>query len=314
MEHLSLPPLTRVGVCGGTHGNELSGVYIVKEMQKQKLDKIGSASLTTALSNPRAIDVCRRYTETDLNRCFKSALLSSPLTDSSPYELRRAHELNAQFGPKGSKEAMDLLIDLHNTTANMGVTIIMDTVDPITAHILKYIQTNMAPAPVFGIQMDLQPWESYSLDSVSKSGFSIEVGPQPHGVLRADIFNMMKKAMDLSLEWVQKFNSGCTFEGGAVDVYGYVKTVDYPRDPFDGQITAAIHPKLQDNDFKLLQPGDPVFLSFSGETMKHEGEALYPFFVNECAYYEKKIAFHLARHMTQTFSSVSVKRNCIPKS
>lgn len=65
---------------------------------------------------------------------------------------------------------------------------------------------------------------------------------------------------------------------------------------------------LQDNDFKLLQTGDPIFLSFSGEIVKHEGKKLYPFFVNECAYYEKKIAFHLARKTTLTFPSVSVKR------
>ena len=66
---------------------------------------------------------------------------------------------------------------------------------------------------------------------------------------------------------------------------------------------------LQDNDFKLLQPGDPVFLSFSGETVKHEGEALYPVFVNECAYYEKKIAFHLTKKVTLTIPSISLKKD-----
>lgn len=37
---------------------------------------------------------------------------------------------------------------------------------------------------------------------------AIEVGPQPHGVLRADIFNMAKEAVDLTIEWLQGFNSG----------------------------------------------------------------------------------------------------------
>lgn len=64
---------------------------------------------------------------------------------------------------------------------------------------------------------------------------------------------------------------------------------------------------MQDNDFKLLQPGDPVFLSFSGQTVKHEGEELYPYFVNECAYYEKKIAFHLARRKTFTLPSIHLR-------
>lgn len=66
---------------------------------------------------------------------------------------------------------------------------------------------------------------------------------------------------------------------------------------------------LQDNDFKLLQPGDPIFQSFCGETVKHEDEELYPFFVNECAYYEKKIAFHLAQKKTLTVPSISVKKD-----
>lgn len=37
---------------------------------------------------------------------------------------------------------------------------------------------------------------------------AIEAGPQPNGVIRADIFNMVKEAWDLTLEWLQLFNSG----------------------------------------------------------------------------------------------------------
>lgn len=307
MEQVSFPPLTRVAVSGGTHGNELSGVYIVREMQKQKVDKKGSVSIITVLSNPRAIDACTRYVETDLNRCFTSSLLSSPITDSTPYELRRAQELNAELGPKGSDAAVDLLIDLHNTTSNMGLTLIFYSIDWLTLHISKYIQAKMPLTPVRGIQLDASASNAYSLESVSKHGLAIEVGPQPHGVLRADIYNMMKKATDHTLDWIQLFNSGCALEGGEVEVYVFVRSVDYPRDPGTGEMTAAIHPQLQDNDFKLLQPGDPLFLSFCGATVKHEGEALYPFFVNECAYYEKKIAFHLARKATLTIPSIIVK-------
>lgn len=308
MEHVFFPPLSRVAVCGGTHGNELTGVYMVREMQKQTMDKVGSASVTAVLTNPPAVDACRRYIDTDLNRCFTGALLSAPLTDSSPYELRRAHELNAQFGPKGSKEAFDLLCDLHNTTANMGLTLILYSLDWITLHICKYLQSKIS-SPVTVIQLDIPSFEAYSLESVGKHGFSIEIGPQPHGVVRADIYNMMKKAVDLTLEWIQKFNTGSTFEGGEMEAFTFAKSIDYPRDPTTGEITAAIHPQLQDNDFKLLQPGDPVFMSFSRETVKYDGEALYPFFVNECAYYEKKIAFHLAQRKNLSIPTISVKRD-----
>ncbi|XP_040002007.1 N-acyl-aromatic-L-amino acid amidohydrolase (carboxylate-forming) B-like [Xiphias gladius] len=309
MECVSFLPLSHLAICGGTHGNEMSGVYMVRELRKQKLEKAGSVSITTVLSNPRAVDACKRYTETDLNRCFTSELLSAPITDLTPYELRRAQELNAQLGAKGSEEAVDLLCDLHNTTANMGLCFIFYSLDWVTLHIYKYIESKITSVPVRAVQLDIPVSEAYSLESVGKRGFTIEVGPQPHGVLRADIFNMVKEAVDLTIEWLQLFNSGRTFEGGELESYTLTKSIDYPRDPTDNEITAAIHPQLQDNDFKLLQPGDPIFLSFSGETVKYEGEELYPFFINECAYYEKKIAFHLARKITLTFPSISVKKD-----
>ncbi|XP_071751813.1 N-acyl-aromatic-L-amino acid amidohydrolase (carboxylate-forming) B-like [Centroberyx gerrardi] len=307
MEHVSFPALSRVAICGGTHGNEMSGVWIAREMQKQRVDKVGSVSITALISNPRAVEACKRYTETDLNRCFTNALLSAPITDTTPYEVRRAQELNAHLGPKGSQEGMDLVCDLHNTTANMGLCIMSYTLDWISLHIYKHIQRKITSAPVRLIYLDMTRPEAYSLDSLGKHGFSIEIGPQPNGVVRADIFNLMKEAVDQTIDWIQRFNSGSTFEGGEVEAYTLEKSIDYPRDPETKEITAIIHPQLQDRDFSLLQPGDPIFLSLSGETVKYEGKELHPFFVNECAYYEKKIAFHLARKITMTVPSVNVK-------
>ncbi|XP_029907633.1 N-acyl-aromatic-L-amino acid amidohydrolase (carboxylate-forming) B-like isoform X2 [Myripristis murdjan] len=308
MEHVSLPALSRVAICGGTHGNELSGVWIVREMQKQQVEKVGSISITTVMSNPRAVEACKRYMETDLNRCFTDAILSAPVTDVTPYEVRRAHELNAQLGPKGSQEAMDLVCDLHNTTANMGLCVIFTTFNWISLHIYKYLK-RITSAPVRLIHVDVPLSDAHSLDSLGKNNLSFEVGPQPNGVVRADIYNLMKEALDHLVDWVQEFNSGITFEGGEVEAYVFEKSIDYPRDPDTNELTAIIHPQLQDKDFILLKPGDPIFLSFSGETVKYEGKELYPFFVNECAYYEKHIAFHLAQKTILTIPSVSVEND-----
>lgn len=79
-EPVCLPRLSRVAVCGGTHGNELSGVYLVKELLKLQRrpsedDDEEPTSLLTVLSNPRAVQQGRRYTDTDLNRCFTLATL-----------------------------------------------------------------------------------------------------------------------------------------------------------------------------------------------------------------------------------------------
>ena len=78
MELLSLPALNRMAICGGTHGNEMSGVYLVQEMarrQKELGDKAWPVPIVLVLSNPRAMKECRRYSETDLNRCFTSSIL-----------------------------------------------------------------------------------------------------------------------------------------------------------------------------------------------------------------------------------------------
>ncbi|XP_057187281.1 N-acyl-aromatic-L-amino acid amidohydrolase (carboxylate-forming) B-like isoform X2 [Triplophysa rosa] len=308
-----LPAVGRVAVCGGTHGNELSGVYLVQEMErkrKEKGDSVWPVPVTTVVSNPLAVKECKRYIETDLNRCFSNATLSTPITDSTPYEVRRAQELNALLGPKESAGATDLLCDLHNTTSNLGLTLIHYTTnDWMTLHICKYLQTKITRVPVRVLVLDIPISAAYSLETVSKHGFSIEVGPQPNGVIRADIYEVMKEAVDLTMDWIKIFNSGTVFEGGDIEVFIFQKSIDYPREPSTRELIAAIHPQLQDRDFCLLKRGDPMFLTFSGETVKYEDdETLHPFFINECAYYEKGIAFHLAKKWKLSIPRMQVQK------
>lgn len=71
-EVVRLPRLSRVAVCGGTHGNELSGVFLVRELLRTEEPP---QSVQMVLSNPRAVQQCRRYVDTDLNRCFTHAVL-----------------------------------------------------------------------------------------------------------------------------------------------------------------------------------------------------------------------------------------------
>ncbi|KAJ3615294.1 hypothetical protein NHX12_018862 [Muraenolepis orangiensis] len=305
MERVLFKPLSQVAICGGTHGNELCGVYMLKELPR---DRSGTFSLTTVLANPRAVDTCQRFTEKDLNRCFTDTLLSDLLTEDSPYEVRRAQELNALLGPKGSEATMDLVCDLHSTTSNMAICIITHLNDRVGQHLFKYMREKIRSAPVRLILLTSPLSEGYSLDCLGKHSCTIEVGPQPHGVLRADVYNQMREAVDRMLEWIESFNSGTVFEGGEVEGYSMVEKKDYPRDPETQELTAVIHPQLQDNDFCLLKPGDPVFMTFSGETIHYEGDELYPFFVNEGAYYEKNTAFVLGQKQSLLVPSISVEK------
>lgn len=171
-ELVCLPRLSRVAVCGGTHGNELSGVYLVREMSRRAgRSEEEKEKVLLVLGNPLATQQGRRYIKTDLNRCFTHANLrwgdwrqvhlwgepggadnvavapclcpSAPLCSDAPYELRRCRELNLLLGPKGSSCAVDLLCDLHNTTANMGLCFITySDHDWICLHIFKYLQAS----------------------------------------------------------------------------------------------------------------------------------------------------------------------------
>lgn len=67
--------------------------------------------------------------------------VSAPVSETSPYEMIRSQELNALLGPKGSAQAVDLLCDLHNTTANTGLCLITySDCDWICLHICKHLQ------------------------------------------------------------------------------------------------------------------------------------------------------------------------------
>merc|ERR1712157_533028 len=87
-------------------------------------------------------------------------------------------------------------------------------------------------------------------------------------------------------------------------------TITYPQDTATGQ-TMMIHPRLQGRDFTPISIGDPVFVDLSGDSVipfspSHPfwetqedfpgfEEPLYPFSINEAAYYEKNVAFALAK-------------------
>lgn len=43
--------------------------------------------------------------------------------------------------------------------------------------------------------------------------------------------------------------------------------------------------------------------------MTYEGEELYSFFINECAYYEKKIAFLLGEKVRLNLPPISMKKD-----
>nr|XP_003941237.1 N-acyl-aromatic-L-amino acid amidohydrolase (carboxylate-forming) [Saimiri boliviensis boliviensis]XP_010350243.1 N-acyl-aromatic-L-amino acid amidohydrolase (carboxylate-forming) [Saimiri boliviensis boliviensis]XP_010350244.1 N-acyl-aromatic-L-amino acid amidohydrolase (carboxylate-forming) [Saimiri boliviensis boliviensis] len=299
---LPLPrePLRRVAVAGGTHGNELSGVYLVRHwlLAPAELQR-PSFSAVPVLANPAATAACRRYVDRDLNRTFTSTFLNSTPTPDDPYEVTRARELNQLLGPKASGRAFDFVLDLHNTTANMGTCLIAESSHDVFAlHLCRHLQLQYPELSCQVFLYQRSGEESHNLDSVAKNGLGLELGPQPQGVLRADIFSRMRALVATVLDFIELFNQGTAFPAFEMEAYSPVGVTDFPRTAA-GDLAGSVHPQLQDQDFQPLQPGDPIFQTFSGEDLLYEGEStVYPVFINEAAYYEKGVAFVQTEKLT----------------
>lgn len=63
---------------------------------------------------------------TGIVNLFLSANNSKKESEDLPYEVRKAQEINHLFGPKDSEDSYDIIFDLHNTTSNMGCTLILE--------------------------------------------------------------------------------------------------------------------------------------------------------------------------------------------
>lgn len=137
-----------VVVTGGTHGNEYTGVWVVKRFRScPVLTQRRGLHVSTLLSNPQAIRENRRFIDTDLNRAFAGDILND--CELPGYEHNRAKAINALLGPKGESPKTDFMIDLHTSTANMGVTFCLQPGDPLALRCAAYVQANLQGEPVF---------------------------------------------------------------------------------------------------------------------------------------------------------------------
>lgn len=281
----------RIAICGGTHGNELTGVSLARKwLANPGPLRRESFAAEPFLSNPRAVEENRRYIDQDLNRCFLKAELSDPAL--SGYEQNRAKVINARFGPK-ENAAYDLLIDLHTTTANMGATVIIQREDWFARKIASYV-SEVAPEVTILAYAGADDYPF--LAEVTEHSIEIEVGPVPQGVIRADVLEKTEHLTHRILDYVDAYNRGEAPERErSFQVYTFGPNIDYLRRE-DGAIWSAVHPQRQDRDFEKVEPGDPMFITFDGETIPYDGEEpVWPIFINEAAYYEKECAMTLCK-------------------
>ncbi len=285
---------TQIAIVGGTHGNEVTGVRLIERLRANpQIVERETLSTQLVIGNPVAVQQCVRYVDEDLNRGFAIAELNRE--PAATREAQRAHELNNLLGPKLNKPKTDVLLDLHTTTADMGVTLIVYD-NPFNLGIAGYIQKQITDVSIY--ISDKKYEDTIGLQSIAPCSMLVEIGPIAPGVLRHDIFEQMDEVVRHALDYIDMVNRSPekTFHGN-LDVFQRGKLIEYPSDD-DGNITAMIHKDLQNANYQELKPGSPLFITYNGDVILYDGEpGWYPVFINEAAYYEKTMALRLNRKL-----------------
>ncbi|MGK7885223.1 MAG: aspartoacylase [Crocosphaera sp.] len=288
---MSYTRVKKVALIGGTHGNELIGVYLIKKFKNDlSLTERDSFETITLLGNPKAIKARERYIDTDLNRCFRDEDLDK--NDFTNYEqlLAKQHKKHLI-----DQEAVDIIIDIHTTTSDMGMTLILHDNNPFLLQLVAYL-CHLYPSINVLQYSNSQPCQ---LRSLAKIGLGIEVGPIPQGVLKADIFQKTEALIMQIFDYIQNYNTQQLPNiAKSLTLYKQTGVMDYPRDE-NNKIRAMIFPTLK--DYEPLQPNDPIFIDFNGDIIKYQGNStVWPVFINEAAYVEKGIAMSLTKKETVT--------------
>jgi aspartoacylase len=286
-------PISNVVITAATHGNEMSGIQAIKQWQlnPERIAKFApSSTVQLHLVNQMAMAANKRFIDQDLNRQFTHKALSENKT-SRLNEHLIAQSFNDKFGPKGHS-ATDLLIDIHNTTSNMGPTLIILVNDEFHQQLARFVKTNM-PEAIILIE-DFQAYDDFGyLCTVGNKGVMIEVGPQAQGILKAKAYAETVKMTELILSFVEAYNSNTLCAMEPVEAFRLGQEIAFPTITVDGatQKAAMIHPQLDGQDFILLAKGSPCFIDFDGNEIIWEEEDTYPHFIGEAAYNHLHLAF-----------------------
>lgn len=292
--------IKHVAVVGGTHGNEFSGIYLLRKWRQtpQLLARDG-LTIETLFANPKGFEENKRYIDCDLNRQFKTDDLAN--AELANYEQSRAKAINAQLGPKGNAKS-DFIIDLHNTTSNMGPTLILLKSDDFNKKMGAYVLSKMPEAVVvFEDQVSMQ--EHHFLASIAQQGVIVEIGPQPQSVIRQDVLDWMETMTQSILDFIDLYNKNQLPElPNTYEAYNYIESLTLPMDEH-GERIGMVHKSVQDNDFKPLTKGDPIFTLFDGSEITYQGDyEAYPHFINEAAYYDNNLAMSLGKKIVVTLN------------
>ncbi|MBT0585536.1 aspartoacylase [Alteromonas oceanisediminis] len=279
---------------GGTHGNELTGVRLVEQWSTlAESMQLHGLFLDTLMANPTAVAQRVRFVEQDLNRQFaQHTLAQNRHADQLSIEASRAQELALHYSADQNTRP-DVIIDIHNTTSNMGATLILVENDEFNRTMARFVKHKLPQCNVL-LEDEKAVSEHPYLCTLGRHGVMLEMGAQPQGVCRASLFHDTLTLLQIVLDFCHAWGRDDLSALPPCDVFRFVENIEFPLTA-SGQVAAMIHPALQDADFIELSPGKPIFTGFDGTLHYWQGSmSVYPHFINEAAYQAGHVAFATA--------------------
>ena len=182
----------------------------------------------------------------------------------------------------------------------MGPTLILLKSDDFNKKMGAYVSSKM-PEAVIVFEDQTTMGDLYFLASIAEQGVIIEIGPQPQSVIRQDVLEWMEFMTHTILDFVELHNKQeLPSLPVSYEAYRYVESLTFPQDD-NGERLGMVHKNVQDNDFKALRKGAPIFTLFDGSEMTYDGDfEAYPHFINEAAYYDNNVAMSLGKKIIVT--------------
>ena len=273
-------------IVSGTHGNELNPIMAVDKFKNSTRAR-ENQSFEFILGNPLACEKGLRYLDIDLNRSFDLKKSYS----KELYEIQRAKNIVNKYGPQ-SPTKCQIVLDLHTTTSSMGTSIVMYGRRKKDFYLAAILQSKFG-LPIYLHEKD--PNQTGFLVEAWPCGLVIEVGPvaQNHyDPIIVERFLILLNFLDELLEGIDNNNFSLPDE---ITIFVHQGSIDYPRDE-DGNINSLIHPERVLRDWLMIKNGDPLFLDeFNKNIIYTSKEKVYPVFIGEAAYKEKKIAMSFTK-------------------
>jgi len=278
----------KILIVSGTHGNELNPVWAVEKFRHLINASSQSKHLEFILGNPKALEKGLRYIDVDLNRSFNVLKTSS---NQNFYEVNRSEYLINEYGFQGPKSC-SIVIDLHTTTSCMGTSIVMYGRRERDFCLAAILQAKFG-LPIYLHEKDIN--QTGFLVEAWPCGLVIEIGPVAQNHYDAEISERFLIILNFLGDLMNNLENNRINLPSEISLFVHQKSIDYPRnETYD--INALIHPSRINNDWKMIEEGDPLFLSIDNKTISYkEKEKIYPLFIGEAAYREKNIAMSFTK-------------------